>query len=320
MNRPLIIAVPSKGRLQDNAAAFFARAGLSIRQSGGARDYRASVEGLEGVDIAFLSASDIASQLASGQVHLGVTGEDLLRENIPDADKSVLLLCPLGFGHANVVVAAPRAWIDVRSMRDLDEVAADMRARTGRHMRVATKYLNLTRQFFTLHGLSDYALVESPGATEGAPAAGVADIIVDITTTGATLAANGLKIIDDGTMLRSQANLAASLTASWDEDTQNLARIVLSRIAAEEEARLMRDIQVLSSDSDGVMGVASRYEAVLLYSAQGVLTLRCPASQALPFAQELLLQGASDVSIRAQEAIFKPGNELELKLSQALST
>ncbi len=121
----------------------------------------------------------------------------------------------LGFGFANVVVAVPQAWIDVRSMADLDDVATAFRAAHDRKMRVATKYVNLTREFFSAHGIVDYRIVESLGATEGAPAAGSAELIVDITTTGATLAANGLKIVDDGIMLRSQANLVAARGAAW---------------------------------------------------------------------------------------------------------
>ncbi len=153
------------------------------------------------------------------------------------------LLAPLGFGAANVVVAVPQAWIDVRYMSDLADVADGFRARHGRGLRVATKYINTTRRFFAAHDVSDYRIVESSGATEGAPAAGSADLIVDITTTGATLAANALKIIEDGVILRSQANLVASLTAPWDNAAREAARVILSRIAAEEEARTTRDVR-----------------------------------------------------------------------------
>ncbi len=76
-------------------------------------------------------------------------------------------------------------------------------------LRVATKYLNLTRRFFAEKGVTGYRIVESLGATEGAPAAGIAEIIVDITTTGSTLAANALRVLDDGVILRSCAVLAA---------------------------------------------------------------------------------------------------------------
>ena len=143
-------------------------------------------------------------------MHLGITGEDLVREMIPDADREVVFIDQLGFGFANVAVAVPQAWIDVRSMADLDDVATTFRLKHDRKMRLATKYANLTRGFFAEHGVVDYRIVESSGATEGAPAAGTAELIVDITTTGSTLAANGLKVIDDGIILRSQANLVAA--------------------------------------------------------------------------------------------------------------
>jgi ATP phosphoribosyltransferase len=101
-------------------------------------------------------------------------------------------------------------WLDVDTMADLDDVAADFRQRHGRRLRIATKYWRLTQQFFSgAHGIQVYRIVESLGATEGAPAAGSADVIVDITTTGSTLRANHLKVLSDGVILRSQACLVA---------------------------------------------------------------------------------------------------------------
>ena len=158
---PFVLAVPSKGRLQESAAAFFARAGLELVQGRGVRDYRGAVAGLPGVEVAYLSTSEIVRQLAAGATHFGVSGEDLVREKIPDADARLELLAPLGFGRANVVVAAPRAWIDVRSMADLEDVASTYRANRGERMRVATKYVNLTRRFFAEKGVADYRIVES---------------------------------------------------------------------------------------------------------------------------------------------------------------
>jgi ATP phosphoribosyltransferase len=210
MSTPFIIAVPAKGRLQANAELLFARAGLELVKPRGARDYRGAIANLPGVEVAYLSAAEIVGMLAQGAVHFGLTGEDLVREMIPDAEQRVVLLDGVGFGHANVVVAVPQAWIDVRGMADLDDVATAFRARNDRKMRVATKYVNLTRGFFAAHGIVDYRIVESLGATEGAPAAGLADIVVDITTSGSTLRANHLKVLADGVILRSQACLVAS--------------------------------------------------------------------------------------------------------------
>lgn len=202
----ITIALPSKGRMKDDASAVFERAGMKIAAVGNDRSYRGRVEGLDDVEIAFLSASEISREIGNGSVDFGVTGEDLLREGIPDTDARVEFCARLGFGHADVIVAVPDIWLDVDTMADLGDVAADFRARHGRRLAIATKYWRLTQQFFSAqHGIQLYRIVESLGATEGAPASGSADIIVDITSTGSTLRANHLKILSDGVMLRSQA-------------------------------------------------------------------------------------------------------------------
>lgn len=204
----LTLALPSKGRLREAAEGMFARAGFEIVKTGSARGYQGEVKGINGLDVAFLSASEIAKSLKGGTVDLGVTGEDLLRETISPDDPVADVVLRLGFGPADVVVAVPECWLDVATIADLDQVAGEIYATHGHRLRVATKYLELTRRFFAGHGLTGYRIVESLGATEGAPAAGSAEIIVDITTTGSTLKANRLKVLEDGLILQSEAVLA----------------------------------------------------------------------------------------------------------------
>lgn len=207
----ITLAIPSKGRLKEQSLGVLAKAGLAVTLPEDDRKYRAHIDGLDNVEVAFLSASEIAGEIGQGAVDLGITGEDLLRENLADWEARAEIVARLGFGHADVVVAVPDIWLDVDTMADLDDVAADFRQRHGRRLRIATKYWRLTQQFFSLkHGIQVYRIVESLGATEGAPAAGLADIIVDITTTGSTLRANHLKVLGDGTILKSQACLVAS--------------------------------------------------------------------------------------------------------------
>ncbi len=313
----LILAVPSKGRLQENAAAFFARAGLQFVQGRGARDYRAKIAGLDGVEVALVSTSEIVTHLAAGTAHLGITGEDLVRESIPDADTKCELLAPLGFGYANVVVAVPQAWIDVKTMADLEDVAVAFRAKRGERMRVATKYVNLTRRFFAESHVTDYRIVESLGATEGAPGAGTAELIVDITTTGSTLAANALKILDDGVILRSEANFVASLAAPWTEETREAARVILSRIAAEEVARTTREVSARIAQAD----VELFAHAEVLFSARprrhladGWLTLTCPKDKVSALADWLLAQGAAEVTVAQLDYVFDEKNKLYERL------
>lgn len=208
----ITLAIPSKGRLKDQSLEVLASAGLAVSLPDDDRKYRARIEGRDDIEIAFLSASEIAGEIGQGNVDLGITGEDLLRENVADWERKAAIEARLGFGPADVVVAVPDCWLDVETMADLDDVAAEFRQRHGRRLRIATKYWRLTQQFFSgKHGIQVYRIVESLGATEGAPAAGSADVIVDITTTGSTLRANRLKILSDGVILRSQACLVRSL-------------------------------------------------------------------------------------------------------------
>ena len=219
----LILALPSKGRLKEQTEAWLADCGAPLKVSGGTRGYQAALTGFPGVEVRLVSAGDIAAALAAGEAHLGVTGEDLLAES----GGAALPLLALGYGRADLMVAAPRSWIDVETMADIDDVAHDILARSGRRLRVATKYAVQARAFFAAHGLADYRIVESGGATEGAPAAGAAELVVDITTTGATLAANGLKVLADGLILKSQARLAAAPTADWNDTRLAIARGLL---------------------------------------------------------------------------------------------
>jgi ATP phosphoribosyltransferase len=320
MTGKLIVASPSKGRLQENAAAFFARAGLELTQGRGARDYRGAIAGVDGAEVAFLSASEITRRLALGEAHLGVTGEDLVREEIPDAETKVEILAPLGFGYANVVVAVPQAWIDVRAMDDLADVADGFRARHGRGLRVATKYVATTRRFFAQHGVSDYRIVESSGATEGAPAAGSADLIVDITTTGQTLAANALKVIEDGVILRSQANLVASLAAPWNETAREAARVILSRIAAEEEARTTREVRARLPDiaEKTLRKAEAKFGAKLNERHGDAISYACPAANVAALADWLIAHGAKSVASARLDYVFHSDNALWAKLAGRL--
>ena len=278
MSGPLVIAVPSKGRLKEQAEGWLADCGLPLAISGGARGYIAGLKGLADAQVRLLSPGDIAEAIDSGEIHIGITGEDLLRERGEDLTGRALLLRALGFGRADLVVATPRSWLDVDVMADLEEVAHDHRVRTGRRLRVATKYLVQTRAFFARHGVTDYRIVESSGATEGAPAAGTAEVVVDITSTGTTLAANGLKVLADGLILKSQAQLVASLRAAWSPAqlaaAEQLLRAVEARAAALGRATLTWPAGDGAAEAAVVAGLlaagASRRPNGLLVDADGI--------------------------------------------------
>ena len=209
----LTLAVPSKGRIREETLDVLHRARIEVEPPADSRSYRAKVPGMDDLEVAFLSASEIARELTAGRVALGITGEDLVHEATDEPFGSMEIRARLGFARADVVVAVPTVWFDVGSMLDLADVAAGYRACHGHRLRVATKYRRLARRHFTsTHAIRAYRIVEPLGATEGAPHAGLADCIVDITSTGSTLRANDLKVPEDGLILQSQACLVAAKT------------------------------------------------------------------------------------------------------------
>jgi ATP phosphoribosyltransferase len=226
----ITLAVPSKGRLEELTRDWFSQNGMTISRPGGARSYLGAIEEMADVTVRFFPASEIARELIRGTIDVGVTGRDLIHETSEHGPGAVSFAKPLGFGYADVVVAVPDSWIDVTHMHDLADVASDFRSRHGRWMRIATKYITITRQHFAKAGIAEYRTVESLGATEAAPASGVADIVVDITTTGSTLAANNLRVLEDGVMLQSEACLIVSRTAERSAESQSQLNTFLAKL------------------------------------------------------------------------------------------
>lgn len=241
-----VIAIPSKGRLKEDCFALLAKAGFAVKPPD-ERAYETVIPSLPGVRVILISASEIADRLVRGDFHAGITGEDVLRERLGNltgarrhddvqaiGPNGPLRVCRLGFGPARVIVAAPMSWLDCTTMADLHDIADEIRHRQGRPLRVATKYVRLTRAFFARHLIADYRIAYSTGATEAAPASGLADVIVDITTSGATLRDNKLKILDDGEIFFSEACLFLGPRGAglWQDAPPGIAPLLKGLAAA----------------------------------------------------------------------------------------
>ncbi len=222
----LKIGVPSKGRLMEKTFDWFGARGLAMGKTGNEREYSGRIDGIDGVELVMLSAGEIPRELAAGRIHLGVTGSDLVRDKLAAWRAQVTDWQPLGFGHADLVIAVPQAWVDVDTLDDLDAAASAFRAQHGFRLRIATKYHRLVRDFLTANGVADYALVDSQGATEGTVKNLTAEAIADITSSGETLRANHLKILPEGLIHQSQATLFLARNADWAPDqTATLAAL-----------------------------------------------------------------------------------------------
>lgn len=226
----LKLGVPSKGRLMEKTFDWFGARGVHLSRAGTERDYSGRVEGISGVELVLLSASEIPRELAAGRLNLGVTGTDLVRDKIANWDQRLKQVAELGFGGADLIIAVPAPWVDVDTLDDLDAVAAQFRRAHGTRLRIATKYHRLVREFLRDAGVSDYLLVDSQGATEGTVKNETAEAIADITSTGETLRANGLKILSDGLVLKSQATLFKSRTARMSDADRAALLALIERL------------------------------------------------------------------------------------------
>ena len=217
----LRIGLPSKGRLRKDMEKLFLDKNITFENLVNDRDYIGAIKGLKDTVLYFLSAKEITNRLDEGSIHVGLTGDDLIQEKIFNFNSKITKDRELDFGKADLVVAVPDIWIDVMTMADLEEVSNHHRDKYSKRLRVATKYKNLTNNFFSKCGVVDYRTVESDGSTESAPFNGFSEIITDITSTGETLRANNLRVLDDGIILKSSANFFSSKVAEWDKEIEN---------------------------------------------------------------------------------------------------
>lgn len=224
------LGVPSKGRLMEKTFDWFAKRNIRLSRTGSEREYAGAVDGVDGISLVLLSAGEIPRELAAGRLHLGVTGTDLVHEKLPLWEQQVEEVEPLGFGHADLILAVPQFWVDVDTLDDLDAAAAAFRARHGHRMRIATKYHRLVRDFLRESGVADYSLVDSQGATEGTVKNETAEAVADITSTGETLRANHLKLLDDGLILRSQATLWRSRVANLSDAEKQAHKVLIDLV------------------------------------------------------------------------------------------
>ena len=209
MNNNIIkIGLPSKGRLKEETLKVFKKRKLNIISKD--RGLFGYIKKISNIKIIYLHARECIEQLSLGNIDLGFSGFDLLRESEINIQNNILVEKKFNYGKANLVLAIPDLWIDVQTLLDLDEVAFEFKRKQKRLLRVASKYPNLTRTFLYSKGVTQFQLVQSLGSTEISPFTGTAEIISDITSTGTTLKANNLRILKDGLILRSQAVLMQS--------------------------------------------------------------------------------------------------------------
>jgi ATP phosphoribosyltransferase len=329
--KQIVFAIPSKGSLYEDTLEFLKLAGVAVVY-GSQRQYTARLGGVDGISVLFQRAEEIPVKVAGGSVDIGLTGEDLFREQAINSDRLLLVMRDLGYGHARLVVAVPNTWIDVSSMEDLGDLALSFRLKHHRTLRIATKFPNLAREFLSRYGVIDYALVESLGATESAPASGVADLIIDLTSSGKTLSDNHLKTVKDGTVISSQACLIASRrVAAWDEARLGRLETFLDMIESYLRGKETYNLQAAVRRTNlGELSRATHHWHVT-YSLPmdtpdgagskdeyAVIRMTCPRNDLHQLIRRLRDGGAEEIIVTQPEYVFRHQSESFQRLKHIL--
>ena len=249
---PIRLAIPSKGHLYDGVVDLLKTAGYKVRRASD-RQYEATISGHDRFHVVFMRPADIVAQVQEGRCHLGVTGYDVFAERAAEADQSRVVIQDLGYGGCRLVVAVPESWIDVTHVIDLVDLTAEFRG-SGRTFRVSTKYPTLVRNYFRKWGIYHYQLIHSDGALELHPSLGIADIIVDLTSSGTTLKDNRLREIDAGTVLESASCLIGhtpSLAALVEEGEAAPLAVLLDAIDGVRASDGLLHLEVVGGPAEG---------------------------------------------------------------------
>jgi len=228
MSKLIKIGLPSKGRLKDESLKIFKKKNLSIKDA--KRNYLSEIKNFRLNKVIFSHAREIVERLADNSLDIGISGYDLLKESLPGIQKNIQVFSRLNFGFADLIVAVPNAWIDVQTIADLEEISFEFKDKNIGKLRVATKYPNLTNDFLLSKGLTQYKIINSLGSTEIYPFTDQSEIITDITSSGATLKANNLRVLKDGNILKSSACILVSKKSLKNKNKKNLVLSLLKKL------------------------------------------------------------------------------------------
>ena len=245
---PIRLAIPSKGHLYDGIIDLLRTSGYKVRRASD-RQYEATISGQPRFHVVFMRPTDIVIQVQEGRCQLGITGFDVYAEHAPEAREATVVIPDLGYGGCRLVVAVPESWIDTGHIMDLVDLTTEFKA-AGKSFRVSTKYPSLVRQYFRKWGIYYYQLIASEGALELHPSLGIADIIVDLTSSGTTLKDNRLREIEEGTVLESAACLighAPSLATLLDEGQTGPLALLLDAIDGVRRSEGLLHLEVVGS-------------------------------------------------------------------------
>jgi ATP phosphoribosyltransferase len=248
-DRKIRISLPSKGALGDKSKELLSNVGFRV-YSPNPRQYKATIPRFPEMEVIFQRPGDIVHSVRDGSVDFGITGRDIFLEKKGANGQILELHQKLGFAHCTLNVIMPKSWSEISSVSDMPKMMDEL----GRPLKIASKFPNLTCQFFEGRDALKFELIAAEGALEIAPTVGYADLIVDIVSTGTTLRDNQLKMLEGGELLKSQACLIANKARLKKNDAVRkiavqLLEVLSAYLRADEKLAVFANIRGKSPEN-----------------------------------------------------------------------
>ncbi|MBM3945903.1 MAG: ATP phosphoribosyltransferase [SAR202 cluster bacterium] len=328
----LRIALPSDGALHEDTLGFLQKCGLAVKQTS-KRSLTGSLRGVRDNVVLFQRTADITSVVEQGSAELGVVGLDRYLEYRRDGTDAIVVMDNLSFGRCDLVIAVPDEWVDVTSVADLADVSLEFLDK-GHALRVATKYPRLVERFLLANDTLTFTIVHASGALEAAPSIGYADIIADITDSGATLRENSLRRLDGGTIMTSHAGLIANRALlradpSLVDTTRSILERLEARLRAERTGTVRATLRPSATRSVpaqlnemrsrlGVESVAIQRGADSLYDGGSEVTVVADRAHIQNVVDLLRAAGANLVTVGYPESVFQSECQAYQRMLSAL--
>ncbi len=218
----LTLGLANKGRLADRSLKYLKKRNLKIIYNKNKRSLSGKIKGMENVYVNLLHARSVIDLLSQNIISIGISGLDLLADEIPSKRNKIKVIKRLDFGIAKIMGIVPQSFCDVNTWADLEAISEELR-KNNEPLICSTKYINLARNALLKKNIKNFSITKSLGATEIDCAQNRSHMLIDVVESGKTIKYNNLKTFLDSKIMDTSAVLLANKQALKN---RNVAKIV----------------------------------------------------------------------------------------------
>jgi len=216
------LGLANKGRLAERSLKYLKKRNLKIVYNKNKKSLSGKIKGMENVFVNLLHARSVIDLLSQNIISVGISGLDLLADEIPSKRNKIKVIKRLDFGIAKIMGIVPQSFCDVNTWADLEAISEELR-KNNESLICSTKYINLARNALLKKNIKNFSITKSLGATEIDCAQNRSHMLIDVVESGKTIKFNNLKTFSDSKIMDTSAVLLANKKALKNK---NVAKIV----------------------------------------------------------------------------------------------